>query len=615
MTAFFGFTGKGDFLEQMATSLRHWSADREGKFTSDQLSMGCLEMYNVPESDLAPQPFRYENFIIVGDCRIDNREALRKILKLEPDQVMADLEFIVRLYAKKGKETPILLIGDFAFIIWDSKKEELFGARDQLGIKIFYYAIQQEQLVFASEIKGILAYPGMSKEFNELVLATTFSLDGPSSSEGTLYNAIDAQPAGTWMHFKAGTLTLKKYWTLGDHNTIIPETHEERLGKFKDLFFLSVKDRMRTNKRLGLELSGGLDSTGIGGALMTYLGKGGDLSCFSFGKALQPTQEIDKFDEGDLMHEFCEENDLHSQWRKFDERDFTEKDHFNLITKVQDEVDMNFLPTLTAAFLKQAKKEKIGVMFSGWGGDMAATLTLGGFYRPLAIKKRYWALWKDIRRKHDVPMAFIKWLYFSIKFLQGDSVLKTYKEKSKKKYASSPLKRKIIEKYQLLDREPSIYKVKSTIEISDYLSTYLTEVGINKRIVDHGLVGRHFGVDYRFPMMDLRLLEYIYALPIDTITYQGKSRYLFTEIIRPYIPNGVIDKRKSKVPSVPFTKAFQRDALDEIIAFVQANFDELENMTYLDSDKVLSILKRPDPENFGTLSKLMFYIIKKKSNV
>ena len=69
------------------------------------------------------------------------------------------------------------------------------------------------------------------------------------------------------------------------------------------------------------------------------------------------------------------------------------------------------------------------------------------------------------------------------------------------------------------------------------------------------------------------------------------------------------------MPSVPFTKAFQRDALDEIIAFVQANFDELENMTYLDSDKALSILKKPDPGNFGTLSKLMFYIIKKKSNV
>lgn len=615
MTAFFGFTGKGDFLAQMATPLRHWSADREGKFTSEQLSLGCLEMLTVPEAVLAPQPFKYENFIIVGDCRIDNREALREMLKLEPDQVMADLEFIVRLYAKKGKETPKLLIGDFAFIIWDSEKEELFGARDQLGIKIFYYAIQQEQLVFASEIKGVLAYPGMSKEFNELVLAATFSLDGPSSSEGALYNAVSAQPAGSWMHFKAGVLTLQKYWNLGDHETPIPETHEERLEKFKDLFFLSVKDRMRANKRLGLELSGGLDSTGIGGALLTYMGKGGDLSCFSFGKANQPTQEIDKFDEGELMHEFCKENGLLSQWRKFDERDFTFKDYFNLLTNVQDEVDMNFLPTLTAAFLKKAREEKVGVMFSGWGGDMAATLTLGGFYKPLALKKKYWALWKDIRRKHGKAKAFIKWLYFSAKFLQGDSVLKTYKEKSKKKYASSPLKGKIIEKHQLLDREPSMYKVKSAVEIRDYLNAYLTEVGINKRIVDHGLVGRHFGVDYRFPMMDLRLLEYIYALPLETITYQGRSRFLFTEIIRPYIPGGVIDKKKSKVPTVPFIKAFQRVSLNEIKTYIHSNFNKLSNMPYFDRDKVLQMLEEPHPGNFGYLSKLMFYIIKQKSKL
>src|SRR5205085_7705533 len=129
-------------------------------------------------------------------------------------RTQSDTESIIHLYEEYGRDCVKHLRGMFAFVIWDKRKRVLFGARDRMGIKPFYYRLQDHTFLFGSEIKTILAYPGVAAEFNASVLPEYLAF-GYIAGEETFFSGIRKLPPGHTLELnESGELDIQQYWDL-----------------------------------------------------------------------------------------------------------------------------------------------------------------------------------------------------------------------------------------------------------------------------------------------------------------------------------------------------------------------------------------------------------------
>ena len=179
MCGFAGFTGylaDGDaVLERMMNKIIHRGPDSAGKYIDDKAYMGFRRL-SIIDLDNGSQPMFNENkkIVITFNGEIYNYQDLRKDL-IEKGHVFAnnsDTEVLIHSYEEYGKDMLNKLRGMFAFVIWDSEKETLFGARDFFGIKPFYYTVADGNMIYGSEIKSILEHPAYKKEVNPVALET-----------------------------------------------------------------------------------------------------------------------------------------------------------------------------------------------------------------------------------------------------------------------------------------------------------------------------------------------------------------------------------------------------------------------------------------------------------
>ena len=163
MCGFVGFTGQlaqgESVLKNMMDAIIHRGPDSAGTHVDENISLGFRRL-SIIDLDSGTQPMYNEtgDIVIVFNGEIYNYQELREEL-IQKGHVFknnADTEVLVHGYEEFGEDMLNRLRGMFAFVIWDSKKKKLFGARDFFGIKPFYYAVVDGQLVFASEIKRIL---------------------------------------------------------------------------------------------------------------------------------------------------------------------------------------------------------------------------------------------------------------------------------------------------------------------------------------------------------------------------------------------------------------------------------------------------------------------------
>jgi asparagine synthase (glutamine-hydrolysing) len=583
MSSIYGFTGKSQGQIEMSAALRHWQPDREHVIQNDQVTLGALELFKTPECLITRLPYAYHDTIVVADCRIDNREELAKVLGIEDISNHSDIEFIARAYEKYGEETPLQLIGDFAFVIWDKKREQLFAACDHFGVRTLFYSEVDGEIVFASEMKGILACPSYKKVFNEAYIISQFSAL-QIENEQTFYQNISLLTGGHSMVFSNHSLSIKRYWKLGDRKVTVPKTVAEQEAEFNRLATESVRSRLRTHGALAAEVSGGLDSTGIGAVAMEILGKGYPFYSFCYAKSSKAIDGKEQKDDTHIVREFCAKYGIEKYFTAVNELDLPPDDLIEIVTNVLDDIESNGVPLFTASFLPKAKQLDIRVMLSGWAGDQVVTNTCAGFPEPLAYEKRYFDLWKDVRRRHSFIKAVPRFLVYVFKCINSKGFYNINLKKQRQMIANGAIKTEYIQKYKL-DQLPGLrYELKSCTNINDYHIKNLTHHGIQKRTCDHVLVGKHFKVDYRFPMLDLRLVEYIYNLPFETIAPKGKTRYLYKKFVTNLVPKELLRVHKSKVPTTPFAYAYML----ENSAYLRKKFFSMNNEAF---DKYIDLTK------------------------
>jgi asparagine synthase (glutamine-hydrolysing) len=174
----------------------------------------------------------------------------------------SDTEVILHMYEDKGEECVRHFNGQWAFAIWDAKRRRLFLSRDRVGVRPLFYALPAGALVFASEIKSILAHPAVERVIDLEALDQVFTF-WHAVPPRTMFKGIGELPPGHSMSVEDGKVRVWPYWRL-DYSHICHQMGEEECaGRLLELLSDATRIRLRSDVPVGAYLSGGLDSSVI----------------------------------------------------------------------------------------------------------------------------------------------------------------------------------------------------------------------------------------------------------------------------------------------------------------------------------------------------------------
>src|SRR5712692_322702 len=253
-------------LSEMNRQIVHRGPDDDGFFVEGNIGL-AMRRLSIIDIRTGHQPISNEdeNIWIVYNGEIYNHRQLRADLEARGHRyrTKSDTETIIHLYEEYGRDCVNHLRGMFAFAIWDRRARRLFIARDRLGIKPLYYRYDGKTFLFGSEIKAILAYPGVKAEFNQSTLAEYLAF-GYIAGPETMFAGVQKLPPGHTLELnESGERKVEPYWDL----SVRPDTdHRPRsyyVKAYRDLLEECVASHLMSDVPLGMFLSGGLDSSAV----------------------------------------------------------------------------------------------------------------------------------------------------------------------------------------------------------------------------------------------------------------------------------------------------------------------------------------------------------------
>ena len=253
-------------LTRMSATLAHRGPDGEGLWIQGPVGLGHRMLHTTPESLQEKQPLADEtgNLCLTLDGRVDNREELRAALEAKGAKLRTDTdaELVLRAYEVWGEECPKQILGDFAFAIWDGRNRQLFCARDILGIKPFYYYTDGCTFLFASQLRQLFEDPAVPRVPNEGMIGEYLAM-AVTSQEETLYRGILRLPQAHVLIVHPSKVRKERYWDVDPAREIRHGSDEEYAEQFLEIFKEAVRCRLRSHKLVGADLSGGLDSSSV----------------------------------------------------------------------------------------------------------------------------------------------------------------------------------------------------------------------------------------------------------------------------------------------------------------------------------------------------------------
>jgi asparagine synthase (glutamine-hydrolysing) len=280
-------------LAAMNERIVHRGPDDGGFFAEENVGL-AMRRLSIIDVKSGQQPLANENqdVWIVFNGEIYNHVELRAGLEARGHRYRthSDTETIVHLYEEYGRDCVKHLRGMFAFAIWDRRKRVLFAARDRLGIKPFYYRWDGRVFLFGSEIKAILAYPGIAAEFNRGTLSEYLAFGYITGAETMFAGIRKLMPGHTLELTEQSEPRMERYWDLTTEVDREPRPREYYVKTYRELLEAAVSSHLMSDVPLGVFLSGGLDSSAV--AALTKKACGDRIQTFSVGYGEEAFSEL-----------------------------------------------------------------------------------------------------------------------------------------------------------------------------------------------------------------------------------------------------------------------------------------------------------------------------------
>jgi asparagine synthase (glutamine-hydrolysing) len=256
-------------LKRMTNFLAFRGPDAQEVWCGVSVGLGHALLQIPSETPLERQPSQLDGRLwIIADARIDARKELIGKLKGRNQTAhtislsIPDADLILHAYDVWGESCVEHLLGDFSFAIWDERNRRLFCARDPLGVKLYYYSKIGSLLIFSNTLNCILTHPGVSKKLNDLAIADFLLFDANQNPSTTSFAEIQALAPAHSLTIEQSAISTRRFWEFSASAPIHFSNEEECVEQFRELLDLAVADRVRGGT-VGVMMSGGLDSTAV----------------------------------------------------------------------------------------------------------------------------------------------------------------------------------------------------------------------------------------------------------------------------------------------------------------------------------------------------------------
>lgn len=608
MSGFFGiFNRNGKLVDKeivntMLNASSYWNPDELDVWINGTVALGHTMLWNTPESKFEHLPIKVDAYVLTMDARIDNREELAKEIELpdRPIDEIGDSEFILGAYKKWGEECPKFLLGDFAFAIWDEKKQQLFCVRDHVGIKPFYYYLSDDYFIFGNDMRAIVKHPNVPIRYcNQMILSYMYEIE---QKDITFYEDIKKmQPANSFIITKD---IFKKfiYWKPEKSKKIHLKTLNDYSEMLNDLLFKSVKARLRSDYNITAHLSGGLDSSAI--------------AVLSAQESKKQNRHLSTYS---WLHKPTENDDLtHFEWHNGERIAKLEgiTQHYidtnlELFNDIYNNLNISYMDRLDFwnefAVREDAYQNNIRTILSGWGGDELVSFNGGAsFYAELfwqgqvfhSIYKYYleakktdtplFSFGKNILKELILPSFSNKYfdrLYnrFSPSFYSDIDPLEIMQDSFLKK----------IQNIKITPHHQPRKLASRTEQINRYYLGSLTG-----RTESWASSGFEKQIEYRFPLLDKRLVEFALSIPLSLYEKHGYNRYLYRYAISEYVPKDIVwSETKYENERADRHIKLLFEFLNNWLHKYQYNYDQYLDHEFVDIRKLIKYIQDISSEN------------------
>lgn len=578
------FEALRDFLPRATASLAHRGPDDSGLFFDERCGVGLghrrLSVIDLSRAGQQPMSSDDGRVHIVYNGEVYNFKEIRQTLEARGHKFRSetDTEVILKAYLQWGIECLQEFIGMFSLAIWDSRKQLLYLVRDRLGIKPLFYYFKDGTLLFASELKGLMAFKSFDKDIDPDSIPLFLHYQYVPAPKTIFKNTYKLLP-GHYLVFNGEDLNANRYWAPpdepeGDLSTVNDE--EKLLSRLDELLTEAVSLRLISDVPLGALLSGGIDSSMVV-ALMQKVSTA-PVRTFSIGFDVEGYNEAVWAAEV-AKHLGTDHTELY----------VTPQEAMEVIPSLPDLYDEPFadssaIPTFLVC---QLARSDVTVALSGDGGDEQ----FAGYVRywtTQAMAHGFQRLWLPVRKSMAnilgaIPAGFVERCYLPWRqFLPQRFRVANFADKWQKliyllnKTEISDLYRMTIclwsedEVFRLAGRrlpEGEYERVfKDTVDwpllarlMRVDQETYLPDAMLTK--VDRASMA--VSLEVRVPLLDHRVVEYTAKMP-DTLKFRnGTGKYLLKKLLARYVPNHLFERPKMGF-GVPIDRWF-RSELKELL--------------------------------------------------
>jgi asparagine synthase (glutamine-hydrolysing) len=517
-----------------------------------------------------------------------------------------DTEVIIHMYEEKGESCVEYFRGMFAFALWDGRKKMLFCSRDRLGIKPFYYYVDNEKLIFASEVKSILKSGKVNTRTNDKVINAYFTF-GYVPAPHTMFEGIYKLLPGHSLTCVNGKVEVREYWDISKIEIGSDRGEKYYIGRFRELLDECVKMRLVSDVPLGVFLSGGIDSSTVVGIMNKFSGEG-RVKTFCVGYKDKQASELEyarivanKFNTD--HHEYCLEP----------------TDFYSFIPKLVWHFDE---PVVEAAaipffFISKLAHEHVTVLLSGEGADEL----FGGYpiYKYMRMIERYRRIPGIIRSGLTDPVfgflagkgskkksgKYIAWSKLPLE-QRYFGVSTELTEGFKANLYSDEFLRDESRHLSLVDLVAPYY---SKVAQKDFLSKMLyldTKVWLpDDLLIKADKMSMATSVELRVPFLDYKMVEFAASVPSKYKVNGWTTKYLLKKSVEDLLPRQIIHRRKRGFP-VPITAWFKGDFSEkasQVLLDAQSHSKRYFNVPAL--EKIISDHKTGQDDH----SRLLFSLI------
>ncbi|UJF34302.1 asparagine synthase-related protein [Paenibacillus hexagrammi] len=599
---------------KLMQALQRYHADYTHTWRDGSVFLGCHAQWIAPESIVETLPMHKTEYglAITADAIIDNRDELFQQLQIDYKvrNHISDGELILLTYLKWGEMAPEHIIGDFTFVIWDEKKQQLFGARDLSGNRTLYYCNDSRRFVFSTAIFPLFTLPGIKKVLNQQWLAEFLTIPDMYESENlyaTPYAHIRQLPPAHSFTVKNGKISTTRYAVLSEVSPLYLKTNEEYVEAFREVFQEAVDSRLRTHKEIGAALSGGLDS----GAVVSYAAatlrkEGKPIHAYSY---VPVSDFVDWTSKRLIANErpFIQSTAQFVGNIKENYLDFSGRSPYSEIDELLTLLEVPYKYFENSFWIKglyeKARDENVGVLLTGARGNFTISWGPTLEYYTMLMKRMKWIhLSREIHQYSKLTggkrSRLLKYVGKSaFPFL---SKKKTSADSTGVSDLINPNFAQRANVYdQLAEKVLNIRNVNAdAIEVRKEKFTNLSIANKNgalasKLSLDYGLLERD-------PTNDPRVVRFCLSVPIEQYIQNGQDRSLIRRATHQYLPDKV--RLNQKVRGVQPADWVHRmtPAWDSFIDEIQQLCKDEVAAEYLNMDTIrtaLSELKNPMPEH------------------